>query len=210
MKKNNFIYIFIFLMFSVITLGLANYSLIVKQPHSTIEILSTDEISDDPNAEKSFDMMMDVLMHKRCVNCHPAGDTPLQGEDSHLHNFGIVRGEDGHGLAGYTCGTCHQEENNKISGVPGAPEWAVAPAEMVWEGKSRVEIATQMMDPARNGGRTPEEIEKHLTEHELVLWAWEPGIDAEGMPREKPPVPVDEYITAVKNWIHAGAVIPAQ
>jgi len=160
-------------------------------------------LSDDP-----FDKMMAVLTHKRCVNCHPAGDTPRQGEDSHLHNFDVVRGEEGHGLAGYTCNTCHSDENNDYSGVPGAKHWAVAPASMVWEGKTRVEIAQQMMDPKRNGGRSHHEIEEHLTEHELVMWAWEPGIDAEGNEREKPPVGKEEYIAAVKEWIKNGAIIP--
>ncbi len=162
-------------------------------------------IGDDP-----FDKMMAVLLHKRCVNCHPGGDIPLQGEDSHLHNFDIERGPDDHGLAGYTCETCHSSENNDFSGVPGAPHWALAPRSMAWEGKTRVEIASQMMDPNRNGGRTPKEIEEHLTEHELVLWAWNPGVDAEGTPREVPPVSKEEFIEAVKEWIEAGAIIPAE
>ncbi len=160
--------------------------------------------------EAPFDKMMEVLTHKRCVNCHPSGNVPRQGEDSHLHNFDVVRGEDGHGLAGYTCNTCHTDENNDYSGVPGAPHWALAPEIMAWEGKTRVEIAQQMMDPKRNGGRSAHDIMEHLTEHELVLWAWEPGVDAEGNPREKPPVPKDEYIQAVKEWIEAGAVIPEE
>ncbi len=159
-------------------------------------------------SDKPFDKMMAVLLHKRCVNCHPDGDIPLQGEDSHLHHFDIERGPNDHGLAGYTCETCHSTENNIFSGVPGAPHWALAPRSMAWEGKSRVEIAQQMMDPARNGGRSPKEIEKHLTEHELVLWAWDPGVDAEGIEREKPPVSKEDFIEAVKQWIADGAIIP--
>ena len=159
----------------------------------------------------AFDKVMQVLTHQRCVNCHPAGDKPRKGDDSHTTRaLGVSRGEDGHGLEGIACSTCHTDENNDFSGVPGAPHWALAPAGMAWEGKSRVEIATQMMDPKRNGGRSHEEILEHLTEHELVLWAWDPGVDAEGIPREKPPVPKDEYIAAVKEWIHGGAIIPEQ
>jgi len=51
-----------------------------------------------------------------------------------------------------------------------------------------------MLNPENNGGRDLEHIVEHLTEHALVLWAWEPGVDAEGNEREKPPVPKDEYI----------------
>lgn len=167
---------------------------------------SLNEVSDDP-----FDKMMRVLMHQRCVNCHPAGNTPRKGDDSHVtRSLGVPRGDHGHGLKGISCETCHSEENNDFSGVPGAPEWALAPAHMTWEGKTRIEIATQMMDPQRNGGRTPKEIMKHLTEHELVLWAWDPGVDAEGIPREIPPVSKEEYIVAVKEWIANGALIPEQ
>ena len=81
---------------------------------------------------------------------------------------------------------------------------------MRWEGLSRTEIAESMMDPARNGNRTPDDIMHHLTEHELVLWAWEPGIGVDGNPRELPPVSKEDYIKAVKTWIELGAVIPAE
>ncbi|WP_216649993.1 hypothetical protein [Lewinella sp. W8] len=161
-------------------------------------------------AEDPFTLMMNVLTHKRCVNCHPNGDRPRQGEDSHYHNFGVVRGPDNHGLEGLTCNTCHQSENDDFSGVPGAPEWSLAPIEMYWEGLSRTEIAHSMLDPERNGGRNLKELVKHLTEHELVLWAWEPGVNSEGIPREPPPVSKEKYIEAVKAWAEAGAVVPAE
>lgn len=205
MKKTNLFILVIMLLMMSIAIGFA-YE---KSKSPEIQNLNT-ENTKKTTSEEAFDKMMLVLTHKRCVNCHPAGDTPRQGEDSHLHNFDVVRGEDGHGLSGYTCNTCHSDQNNDYSGVPGAPHWAVAPKIMAWEGKTRVEIAQQMMDPKRNGGRSKEDIMHHLTEHELVLWAWEPGVDGEGTPREKPPVPKEEYIKAVKEWIDAGAVIPAQ
>ncbi len=161
------------------------------------------------NGNVAFDKMMQVLMHERCVNCHPAGDKPIKGGDSHVtRSLGLPRGEDGHGPRGIGCNACHSNENNDFSGVPGAPHWALAPKSMAWEGKTRVEIAQQMMDPKRNGGRSPKEIMEHLTEHELVLWAWDPGVDAEGVPREKPPVSKEDYIAAVKEWINNGAIIP--
>jgi len=155
-----------------------------------------------------FDVMMSALTHKRCVNCHPSGDRPRQGEDSHTHNFNVQRGIDGHGVAALQCATCHRPENNDFAGVPGAPHWHLAPREMAWEGKTRTEIARQMLDPDRNGGKSLDDIVRHLTEDELVLWAWNPGVDDEGVPREKPPVSKQAYITAVKEWAAAGAPIP--
>lgn len=168
---------------------------------------ATADSSEEPN-ETNFDIMMKVLTHKRCVNCHPSDDHPRQGEDMHLHYFEVQRGAENHGIAAVQCETCHQHENNDFSGVPGAPEWSLAPYKMRWLGLSRTEIARSMLNRENNGNRSLDDIVKHLTEHELVLWAWEPGVDAEGNPREKPPVPVDEYIAAVKAWAAEGAPIP--
>ena len=174
------------------------------QPETAVAVVSRDA------SLNAFDQMMQVIAHKRCVNCHPSGDRPHQGEDSHEHRFGVQRGEDGHGIAALTCNTCHQEENNELSGVPGAPHWHLAPRSMGWEGMSRVEIARAMVDPARNGGRSIEEIEQHLTQDPLVLWVFEPGVNHEGIPREKPPITKEEYIAAVRTWVETGAVIPEQ
>lgn len=49
---------------------------------------------------------------------------------------------------------------------------------------------------------------EHLTEYALVLWAWNSGVNAEGIPRETLPVPKAEYIEVVKKWFENGAVIP--
>ena len=206
MKKQNLTFLlFTFLLVSVLVFMSNTYASETAERESTAEenFISESSSEDDP-----FSTMMKVLTHKRCVNCHPAGDRPHQGEDSHVHNFDVQRGKDNHGVAALRCETCHQNENNEYSGVPGAPEWSLAPIAMAWEGLNRVEIARSMMNPVNNGGRNLEEIVKHLTEHELVLWAWEPGIDADGNPREKPPVPKDQYIKAVKKWAETGAVIP--
>lgn len=209
MKKTNLLYALPVLLFATILIA-ADFSEIETAEISAKETEEEPKGSFDSSANlENFDKMMSVLTHKRCVNCHPSDNIPKQGEDSHPHYFGIARGANNSGYDATNCNTCHQSENNDYSGVPGAPEWSLAPASMKWEGLSRIEIAESMMDPERNGGRTPHETLEHLTEHELVLWAWEPGISADGTPREKPPVPKEEYIEAVKQWFHDGAVIPA-
>ena len=173
-----------------------------------VPIRTADEKND--TSDKAFDTMMDVLTHQRCVNCHPNDNIPKQGDDSHPHYFDVARGDANLGYQATNCNTCHQSENNSYSGVPGAPEWSLAPHSMRWEGLDRIEIAVSMMDPERNGGRTPEETLHHLTEHELVLWAWEPGVNADGVPRELPPVSKEEYIEAVKTWFEEGHIIPTK
>ncbi len=183
---------------------------------SSLEKASSGAKPDEPQPEKTsdqnesllaFNKMMKVLTHQRCINCHPSDNVPKQGEDSHPHRFEITRAS---AAEATNCNTCHQASNNDFSGVPGAPDWALAPHSMRWEGLSSIEIARSMMNPENNGNRSAEDIMHHLTEHELVLWAWEPGIDAAGNPREVPPVPKEEYIEAVKKWIALGAVIPEE
>ena len=196
---------------SLILVGssIAAYSIFeeVEPTNDHVDLNSTESVLGELESEEAFNKMMDVLTHQRCVNCHPSDDIPKQGEDRHAHRFDISRTN----AAGATnCNTCHQASNNNFSGVPGAPDWALAPHTMRWEGLSRTEIAESMMDPARNGNRTPADIMHHLTEHELVLWAWEPGIGVDGNPRELPPVSKEDYIKAVKTWIELGAVIPAE
>ncbi len=184
---------------------IALVSVYVSQGHEPLEKSESIALAPLDESEAAFNKMMDVLTHQRCMNCHPSDQTPKQGEDAHPHYFGIVRAN----VATATnCNTCHQDSNNDFSGVPGALDWSLAPHNMRWQGLSRIEIAESMMDPVRNGGRDAEDIMHHLTEHELVLWAWEPGIDASGKPRELPPVSKEEYIEAVKTWIHHGAIIP--
>lgn len=62
-----------------------------------------------------------VLTHPRCVNCHPAGDRPHQGDTSRLHQPPVERGADGFGLPAMRCPICHQQANFEPAGVPGDP-----------------------------------------------------------------------------------------
>src|SRR6202022_3584549 len=69
-----------------------------------------------------------VLTHPRCVNCHPAGDRPRQGDERRLHQPPVARGLDGHGTDTMRCSICHQKANFEPGRVPGHPEWHIAPA----------------------------------------------------------------------------------
>ena len=59
-----------------------------------------------------------VLTHPRCLNCHPAGDRPRQGDMSRLHQPPVARGADGHGLPAMRCPICHQGANFDPGRVP--------------------------------------------------------------------------------------------
>ena len=144
-----------------------------------------------------------VLLHPRCINCHPAGDRPLQGEDGRPHEPPAVRGLGGTGLAGMRCRACHMRENFDPGGVPGAEQWVLAPRKMAWEGFSLAEICAQVQDPRRNGGRTLEEIVEHMSEDHLVAWGWHPGVGRE-------PAPGNQRLFGelIAAWVETGAACP--
>jgi hypothetical protein len=146
-----------------------------------------------------------VLTHPRCVNCHPAGDSPRQGEVGHLHQPPVTRGVDGHGSVTMRCPICHQKANFEPGRVPGHPEWHLAPRSMAWEGKTLREICEQIKDPARNGNRKVEELIHHIGEDTLVGWAWAPGFGRQ-------PAPGTQKIAGalVAAWVETGAACPAK
>ena len=144
-----------------------------------------------------------VLTHPRCVNCHPAGDRPHQGELGRLHQPPVERGIDGHGTAAMRCSICHQNANFDPGRVPGNPAWQLAPREMAWEGKTIGEICVQIKDAARNGGRKPEDLIHHIGEDTLVGWAWAPGYGRAAAPGTQ-----KEAGALVEAWVRTGAVCP--
>ena len=144
-----------------------------------------------------------VLSHPRCVNCHPAGDHPRQGELGRLHQPPVERGADGHGLVAMRCDICHQQANFDPGRVPGHPEWHLAPREMAWEGKTLGEICDQIKDPNRNGGRSLDELVHHIGTDTLVGWAWAPGFG-----RHPAPGTQKEAGALVEAWVETGAACP--
>src|SRR5690606_15963429 len=111
---------------------------------------------DSVKSVAAFSKVYSVLISPRCVNCHPAGDVPLQGDDSHLHTMFPQRGKDGKGILTMKCTNCHQPENTPGTHTPpGSPNWHLPPADMkmVFEGKSPRELAKQIMDPTKNGNK---------------------------------------------------------
>jgi hypothetical protein len=144
-----------------------------------------------------------VLTNPRCVNCHPAGDRPRQGDAMRLHQPPVERGADGFGLPAMRCPICHQAANFAPAGVPGNPIWHLAPREMAWEGKTLGEICAQIKDPARNGDRSLEALVEHIGTDHLVGWAWAPGGN-----RKPAPGTQKEAGALAEAWVRTGAVCP--
>jgi hypothetical protein len=146
-----------------------------------------------------------VLQHPRCLNCHPTGERPTQGEDLHPHSPLVVRGFDDRGAIALRCTTCHGAANFAPSGVPGHPLWHMAPREMGWQGKTLTQLCEQIKDPRRNGGRTLAQIHEHVAHDSLVGWAWMPGGS-----REPAPGTQEQLGALIAAWIATGAACPVR
>jgi mono/diheme cytochrome c family protein len=161
----------------------------------------------DANASTAaFLQVYKVLTSPRCQNCHPAGDAPLQGDDSHVHIQDVKRGPDGHGVTAMRCSACHQDRN--LSGAhmpPGNPKWSLPAPDhkMVFVGRSRAALCRQLKDPKQNGGRSLEQLFDHVAHDDLVGWGWNPG---DG--RSLPPLSREETTNAMRTWISGGAACP--
>jgi len=195
--------------------------LIVAVVVSSVTMLAAHAVSDSPSDQlasvESFSSIADpaarsaaiftelgkVLTHPRCLNCHPAGDRPRQGDMSRLHQPPVVRGADGFGLPAMRCPICHLQANFDPAGVPGNPIWHLAPREMAWEGKTLGEICAQIKDPARNGNRALAALIEHIGEDHLVGWAWAPGYG-----RQSAPGTQKQAGALVEAWVKTGAECP--
>lgn len=167
---------------------------------------ATPATGDEAASRAAFLEAYSVFMHPRCMNCHPSGDRPLQGDDSHVHAQNVKRGPEGKGLYALKCSNCHQPANVPGENMPpGNPNWHLPHPDMplVFQGLSPAQLATQLKDPKRNGGKTLEQLIHHVSEDTLVLGGWNPG---DG--RTKPPLTHAEFVAKMREWVEKGAAIP--
>lgn len=160
---------------------------------------------DSITSVKAFMDVYKVLMSPRCMNCHPSGDVPLQGDDSHLHTMLPRRGKDGKGLYAMKCSNCHQPTTMEgLHKPPGHPDWHLPPAKMkmVFQGKTPEQLAKQLVNPKTNGGKTMKQLIQHADDG-LVKIGWNMG---EGRPA--PPLSHAEFKKAWITWIENGAYAP--
>jgi len=144
-----------------------------------------------------------VILSPRCLNCHPADNSPRQGEDMHVHQPPVQRGAGGMGAPGMRCVTCHGPSNFDPGRVPGNPKWILAPIEMAWIGRSLGQICEQIKDPKRNGGKTMGQIVEHMAHDELVGWGWHPDVG-----RKPAPGTQEQFGALIKAWADTGAACP--
>ena len=144
-----------------------------------------------------------VLTNVRCTNCHPADDSPRQGNLAKIHDPPVTRGAGGHGVFTNACHSCHQDRNNLDAPVPGAPMWHLAPKSMAWQGASLPQLCAQLKDPDRNGHRNLQQIIEHSSKDPLVGWGWAPGPGRTAAPGTQ-----ERFGALLEAWAAAGAVCP--
>jgi hypothetical protein len=170
-----------------------------------VEVDNNNNKSDSIESVTAFKTVYKVLMSPRCMNCHPSGDVPLQGDDSHLHTMYPKRGLDGKGVYAMKCANCHQPTNTAgLRTPPGNPNWHLPPAtmRMVFQGRTARQLAKQLIDPKQNGNKNKQQLIAHASDG-LVTGAWNPG---EG--RSLPPMSQQEFAKAWTTWINKGAYAP--
>ena len=154
-----------------------------------------------------------VLTSARCINCHTATNYPQQGDDRHRHFANIIRGPEGKGVPALNCISCHQSENADSTGVPGGPNWHLAPLSMRWQDAndrllSSAAVCRAVTDRSRNENMDGQALLKHHEEAALVLWAWNPGRRPDGSMRTLPPLSHAAFFEATRAWVEAGTPCP--
>lgn len=163
-------------------------------------------IKKPPNSASLFMQLMPTVTSPRCMNCHTSTNFPRQGDDRHPHIMLVIRGDDDHGATALRCATCHGTSNGE-NGVPGAPDWQLAPLSMAWEGLSAGALCRVMLGPQNR--QTVRTIVAHM-QTPLVQWAWSPGIDLDGKQRSTPQLSRDQFIVLTQAWADSGAHCPEQ
>ncbi|TCK28602.1 hypothetical protein EV667_2610 [Ancylobacter aquaticus] len=144
-----------------------------------------------------------VLTSPRCVNCHPVGDRPLQGDAQRPHQPPVFRGEDGMGLASLRCTVCHQATNYDPARMPGHDPWFLAPREMAFEGRTLAQLCAQIKDRKTNGDRSLADLVHHIGDDGLVGWGWAPGPGRTPVPGTQ-----KEAKALAQAWVDTGAACP--
>jgi cytochrome c5 len=207
----NFLKLLILIAVCMAVAGLAATARVRLEPVPTTIVSETDiPLAADPvKARAAFNEAVKVFFSARCANCHPAGDTPTQGDAMTPHTMAVTRGNDGHGVYGQQCTTCHQTENLPGEHMPPGTSkgWHMPPADqkMVFQGLTAAQLCRNFKDPAKNGGhKTLREAMDHVQKRDpLVMWGWEPGNG-----RTLPPMSFEDFSAKIEEWVANGGACP--
>ena len=215
MLANHRILLRVFLITAAVTMAIFA-SWIVLSTRAAIEVPESKAgVSAAQRADglTAWNQIYSVLTSPRCINCHTATSYPQQGDDRHRHFANVIRGPAGKGVPALNCVSCHQHTNADSTGVPGGPDWHLAPLSMRWQDVndqllSSAAVCRAVTDRSRNEDMDGPALLKHHQEAALVLWAWNPGRRPDGSARTLPPLTHPEFVAATRRWVEAGTPCP--
>jgi hypothetical protein len=161
----------------------------------------------------AFRYVHSVATGVRCVNCHVAGDRPIQleGQARRLHPMNVQRRLN---ELGHQCTTCHQDRNwDQAHLPPGAPNWNMPRAHKTFDAGTFPRALCELWkDPKRNEfesgprkeePRSPEDLLEHVSNDPLVQWTWNPG------PGRTPSAGTHaQFVAQFATWVENGAPCP--
>lgn len=187
--------------------GLALSAVLLAGRSDQVRPAAASESGDTAKARAAFNDVAKVFFSPRCMNCHPGGDAPTQGDGMTTHTMEVKRGPDGRGVGELKCSTCHQDINLDGDNMPpGAPDWHMPGSEhkMSFTGITAGQLCRNLKDPLQNGGRqTAREAVAHVSTDPKVLWAWNPGNG-----RTLPPLGQADFLQKMNEWVANGAACP--
>lgn len=149
----------------------------------------------------AFADIYEVSTHPRCMNCHPDGDAPMQGDDSHPHIYGITRFSP---LEGIHCSLCHAPNAVSDGQAPLPPAdaiWSMPPRAMAFQNRTSTQLCEQLKDPDVNGRRGLGGLAHHIEKDHLLITSWHSG-------RDKPPISHEALVERYEIWGEAGGPCP--
>src|SRR6266576_56208 len=192
---------------SIVTwMVLTSATLALRGPKARTEVDRADGLA-------AWERVYSVLTSPRCINCHTATNYPQQGDDRHRHFANVIRGPADRGVPALNCVGCHQEANADSTGVPGGPDWHLAPLSMRWQDTNDRTLSSALVcravtDRSRNENMDGPALLRHHQEAALVLWAWNPGRRPDSTMRSVPPLTHGEFVDATRRWVEAGTPCP--
>jgi alcohol dehydrogenase (cytochrome c) len=157
-----------------------------------------------------------VMTSPRCINCHSMADYPRQTDDRYPHVYHVTRGDDDKGVEMKRCTQCHGMRNNAETGAPGRMDWHMPPVQKSTESspgvaKAGPRLCADLKDQTKNGNRDLKQLVDFIETDPFIMWAWDPGVRANGQARTTPPLAThDEFVKTFKEWTVAGAPCPSE
>ena len=165
-------------------------------------------------AERSralFNEVAKVVTHPRCMNCHPAGEHPTQGNDQHEHMPPTCAARPASASPGVLLGLPHREELHAGRHRRDATRAfrairAGSSRRSRWRGRASrsARSASSSRTRSATAARSLALLHEHFAKDDLVAWGWAPG---EG--REPAPGTQQQLGELAQAWIDTGAECPS-